>query len=41
MQRISAFFYIFADETDEEDLQARKRRLAEKAATGLIEDAEV
>lgn len=35
------FLYIFSDETDEEDVQARKRRMAEKAATGLIEDAEV
>lgn len=32
---------IFLDETDEEDVQARKRRMAEKAATGVLEDAEV
>jgi len=29
------------DETDEEDVQARKRRMAEKAATGMIDDIEV
>lgn len=32
---------MFLDETDEEDVQARKRRMAEKAATGILEDAEV
>lgn len=35
------FSFILLDETDEEDVQARKRRMAEKAAAGIIEDAEV
>lgn len=35
------FYFVFLDETDEEDVQARKRRMAEKAATGILEDAEV
>ncbi|XP_020284854.1 DNA replication licensing factor Mcm2 [Pseudomyrmex gracilis] len=32
---------LLYDETDDEDVQARKRRMAEKAATGIIEDAEM
>lgn len=32
---------LLYDETDEEDVQARKRRMAEKAATGILEDAEM
>jgi len=35
------FSFVLLDETDEEDVQARKRRMAEKAATGILEDAEV
>lgn len=35
------FFFILLDESDEEDVQARKRRMAEKAAAGIMEDAEV
>lgn len=34
-------FCILLDETDEEDVQARKRRMAERAAAGVIEDVEV
>lgn len=29
---------MLLDETDEEDVQARKRRMAEKAAAGVMED---
>lgn len=32
---------MYLDETDEEDVQARKRRMAEKAAAGVIDDTEV
>ncbi|XP_072765242.1 DNA replication licensing factor Mcm2 [Anoplolepis gracilipes] len=32
---------LLYDESDEEDVQARKRRMAEKAAAGIIEDAEM
>lgn len=35
------FSFVLLDETDEEDVQARKRRMAEKAATGILEDVEV
>lgn len=37
---IMHFSLALLDETDEEDIQ-RRRRLAEKAAAGLIDDAEV
>ncbi|XP_078036885.1 DNA replication licensing factor Mcm2 [Augochlora pura] len=33
--------YLLYDDSDEEDVQARKRRMAEKAATGEIEDTEM
>ncbi|XP_031848568.1 DNA replication licensing factor Mcm2 [Nomia melanderi] len=33
--------YLLYDESDEEEVHARKRRMAEKAATGEIEDAEM
>ncbi|XP_012152928.1 DNA replication licensing factor Mcm2 [Megachile rotundata] len=33
--------YLLYDESDEEEIQARKRRMAEKAATGEIEDVEM
>ncbi|CAK9795106.1 DNA replication licensing factor Mcm2 [Anthophora quadrimaculata] len=33
--------YLLYDESDEDEIQARKRRIAEKAATGEIEDTEM
>ncbi|XP_033335181.2 DNA replication licensing factor Mcm2 [Megalopta genalis] len=33
--------YLLYDESDEEEVQARKRRMAEKAATGELEDVEM
>ncbi|XP_076673619.1 DNA replication licensing factor Mcm2 [Andrena cerasifolii] len=33
--------YLLYDESDEDEVQVRKRRMAEKAATGEIEDAEM
>lgn len=33
--------YLLYDESDEDEVQARKRRMAEKAATGQLEDAEM
>ena len=35
------FFYYFIEESDDEDSRRRKRQMAEKAASGEIEDTEV
>ena len=38
---IVTYLWNIQDESDEEETQARKRRMAEKAAVGGIEDVEV